>query len=57
MPVGQEESLLRDAEQAGDQRKESQSMLRLGGGIQGLHIEQFHKVLNARNIHLVFNGL
>jgi hypothetical protein len=57
VPVVEEEGLLRDAQQAGDEREDGETVLCLGAHVERLRVELLHKVLQARNVYLVLHGL
>lgn len=57
MPVSKEELLLRDAQQAGDEREQRQPVLGLGAGVQRMAVQHLHKVLQARHVHFILDRL
>ena len=57
VPVVEEESLLRDAEQAGHQREDGQAMLGPGAHVQGLWVQLLDEVFQAGNVYFVFDRL
>jgi hypothetical protein len=57
VPVVEEEGLLRDAQQAGDEREDGETVLCLGAHVERLRVELLHKVLQTRNVYLVLHGL
>jgi hypothetical protein len=56
MPVVQEEGLLTDTEEAGDKRKQGQSVFVLGAHVQSLTVQHLNKVFQAWNIHFILDG-
>ena len=57
VPVVEEESLLRDAQQAGHEREDCEAMLGPGAHVQGLRVQLLHEVLQARNVDFIFHRL
>lgn len=57
VPVGKEEHLLADTEQAGDEREERQSVLVFGRQVDRRRIKHLDKVFEARDVHFVLHRL
>ncbi len=57
MPVVEEERLLRDAEEAGDEGEDGEAVLVPGAHVQSLRVKLLHEVLQAGHVHLVLDGL
>ena len=57
VPVLDEERLLGDTEQAGEEGEDGEAVLGFGGRVEGGGIQHLHEVLQAWYVHLVLHAL